>query len=133
MDHVLPAFVQVQPESSTITFRGGGIKEFPFSVRHDIGRIVAYTFKQPAAYKNEWLTIANGWYSLGEIAQLIEKQSGMGFKIQSLELNDSVPVLRVLEVNDLDIFDRNGNTPSVPLQLTDMKELFKWPVPYGGK
>lgn len=125
MDHVIPQFVQVQPQRSTITIRGNGRKEYPFTVRHDIGRILAYTFKHPLEYKNAWLTVANGWFSLLKIAEIIKEQSGLDFIVQNAELDDKVPVLRLLELNDLDIFDRRGQTNSLPVDLTDIKEYMR--------
>ena len=126
MDHVVPLFVQVQPQSSTITVRGNGETRFPFALRHDIGRTLAATFKNPAEYKDRWLTVANGWFTLGEIARIMGEQSGINFQIQNLELDDKVPVLRLLEVNGLNIFDPNVKTSDLPVQLADMKPFFKW-------
>lgn len=42
-----------------VQISGQGETKYPFVVRHDIGRVLAHTLKNPAEFENQWLELAN--------------------------------------------------------------------------
>mgnify|MGYP005989713865 CR=1 FL=1 len=125
-DFVIPAFVQVLPESSTITFRGTGQKQFPFTVAHDIGQVLAQSFKDPAAFKDKWLNVANAWLSLRQIANTINQQSNLGFRTESVDVDENVPVLQIFEAGDFNVFEHSRQATELPVKLSDLASRLTW-------
>ncbi|KAH8897272.1 NAD(P)-binding protein [Thozetella sp. PMI_491] len=122
---MIPQFVLTLAESSKITVRGTGQQQHPFTVRYDIGRVLAHTFRDTTNYKNSWLTIINGWFSLGEIAQIIKEKSGPDMQVEHVEIDAKTPVLKLLEVDGIELFDRNAKFPTLPFELADLKAYIK--------
>lgn len=94
-------------------------------MRYDLGRILAYTFKHPSEFKDRWLTIANGWYSLNQFARIACEESYPNFSITHAELTEKTPVLQLLEVGQMKIFDRKGQMSDMPIEMTDLREYVK--------
>ncbi|CAG9952126.1 unnamed protein product [Clonostachys rosea f. rosea IK726] len=122
LDSVIPAFATFDSTSSTVKIHGNGDLQYPFAVRYDIGRILAYTFKHPKQYKDTWLAVANEWLSLKEIAQIIKVKSGKELLMENVGLDDSTPVLRLLEENGWSTFSREDQTMDLPVKLADLKD-----------
>jgi uncharacterized protein YbjT (DUF2867 family) len=122
LDSVIPAFATFDSTSSTVKIHGNGDLQYPFTVRYDIGRILAYTFKHPKQYKDTWLAVANEWLSLKEIAQIIKVKSGKELLMENVGLDDSTPVLRLLEENGWSTFSREDQTMDLPVKLADLKD-----------
>lgn len=116
----------MQPESTCITIQGKGDKVYPFTVGHDIGRVLAQTFREPIAYKNRWLRIANGWFSLEQLAQIINEKYSLGYDIRKVELSERAIVLRLAEEKGLTIFEREDQTIDLPVEMTDIKQKLKY-------
>lgn len=105
--------------------KGQGEKEFPFSMRYDLGRVLAHTFEHPSKFKDRWLTIANGWYSLNQFAQIACEESYPNFSVTHAELTEKTPVLQLLEAGQMEIFDRHGQTSDIPVEMTDLREYVR--------
>lgn len=118
-------FIQVDPKSSKITVKGQGNGKYPYTMRHDLGRVLAHTFKYPQEYKNSWLLVANEWYSLNEIAEKVSSKYGRKFNVEHAELDMTTPVLRLFELNNIQPFDPNNKDANLPIELTDMNDFIR--------
>ena len=85
----------------------------------DVGRILAATFKNPAEYKNKWLTVINDWVSLSELANLVKEKSGKDLKTVTKEADQTTPVLKICEATDLPLASREQEV--LPVALSDFK------------
>lgn len=117
--------MKVDPKLSKITIRGQGNRQYPYAMRHDIGRVLAYTFKHPQEYKNSWLVVANEWLSLNELAESVSTRYGKQFDVEHVELDMTTPVLRLFDLNDMEPFDRESKDANLPIELADMKEYIR--------
>ncbi|KAJ5556590.1 hypothetical protein N7494_000505 [Penicillium frequentans] len=121
-DSVIGSFVRTDLQSSTITVSGDGNVTYPFTVRHDLGRVLAHTFKHPSQFENTWLRIANGWLTLNEIAEIIREKTDRNLRVKQAELDGSTPVLQLLEKSGWNTFDRTRQTKDLPLQLASIRD-----------
>ncbi|KAK7177328.1 NmrA-like family protein [Paraphaeosphaeria sporulosa] len=122
LDSVIPAFATFEPAAAKVNIRGSGDTKYPYTVRRDIGRILAHTFKHPKQYKDKWIAVANDWLSLREIAEIIKAKSGNELLIETVDLDDSTPVLRLLEENGWTTFRREDQTKDLPVKLADLRD-----------
>ncbi|KAH8692347.1 hypothetical protein BGW36DRAFT_410779 [Talaromyces proteolyticus] len=121
-DAVIPAVASLSTDSSVINVSGNGKTRYPFVFRHDLGRILAYTFKHPKEYKDVWLAIANEWLSGDDIAQIIQEASGKNLHIKHIEADEKkAPVIYLLERNGGNVFDPAIQTKDIPISLVDLR------------
>lgn len=66
--------------------------------------------------------MANEWLSLKEIAQIIKVKSGKELLMENVGLDNSTPVLRLLEENGWSTFSREDQTMDLPVKLADLKD-----------
>jgi nucleoside-diphosphate-sugar epimerase len=113
----------VKTDQSTITIRGNGETQYPFTIRYDLGRVLAQTFTQPELYKNKWLTVANTWLSMNDIVRMINEVAGKNLPIRRLETGPDTPVLHLLEQNGWNVLPRE--TEELPVQTGDFQKVIK--------
>lgn len=123
---MIPAFAKWDLAAGTVQISGQGVVKYPFVVRHDIGRVLAHTLKNPAQYKNKWLVLANDWLSAKDIAQIASETAGKELKVEYTEADEKkTPVIYLLEKKGGNVFDPNLQTKDLPLELVDLKAYVK--------
>lgn len=121
-DSVIGSFVSTDLASSTITVSGDGNIVNPFTVRYDLGLVLAHTFRNPIHFKNTWLRIANDWLSLNEIGKIVQQKADRKLLVRKAELDDKTLVLQLLENSGWSTFDRSRQTNDLPLQFASLGE-----------
>lgn len=113
------------PAKTTLVIPGAGAIPYPFTVRHDIGRVLAHTFQHPEKHKNVWLTVVNGWYSFNDIKSKIEIVTGRSWEAEKVETTMRMPILHLAEQNQWDILPRKASSRDAPVPLTDFDDVIK--------
>lgn len=73
--------------------------------------------------------VTNGWFTLNEIAEIVRSQHGQNFEIEHVELDDTTPILRLFELNNLKLLEGESQGGNLPVELADMYEhirQIKW-------
>lgn len=116
---MLPILISANVQTSTLTLKGSGKTKYPFTVRHDIGRMLAETFKEPERYKNVWLTVVNAWYTFDEIVQRIEELSGKKWAVEKVKTDMTTPILHLVEQKGGDIVPYTSGLEGSLVDLED--------------
>lgn len=124
-DDILPILVNANTQTSTLTIRGTGKTRYPFTVRHDIGRVLAETFKHPEKYKNEWLSVVNAWYSFNDIVEKIGDMSGKDWTVERAETTMKMPILHLAETNQWNILPLDASRDDSPVELENFDEVIR--------
>lgn len=102
-DNILPLLVGEDVNALSITIRGSGQVRHPFTLRYDIGRVLAATFERPLEYKDTWITVVNACYTLEEVAHKVEQFTGRDWKVRKIPTDMKMPILHLAEENGWDI------------------------------
>lgn len=94
-------------------------------MRHDIGRVLVETFKQPEAYKNTWLSVVNAWYSFDEIVHKIEEMSSKTWKVEKAATDMKTPILHLAEQNSWDIIPLEATRTDSLIELENFDVIIK--------
>lgn len=122
-DDILPLLVNADSDANTLTVRGSGQVRHPFTLRHDIGRVLAATFERPLEYKNTWITVANAWYTLDEVTKKIEEMTGKSWEVRKVPTDMKAPILHLAEQNGWDILPLGSGQKDVSVELGDFEEV----------
>ncbi|KAI8211450.1 hypothetical protein K4K53_013335 [Colletotrichum sp. SAR 10_77] len=107
----------------SITVRGSGQVRHPFTLRYDIGRLLAATFERPLEYKDTWITVANAWYTLDEVAHKVEQFTGRDWQVRKIPTDMKMPILHLAEENGWDILPPGSGQKDVPVELGNFEEV----------
>lgn len=118
----MPALVSANAEKSTIVVRGTGQVRHPFTLRSDIGRVLAETFREPQKYKDSWITVVNSWYTLDQVAEKINEISGKNWTVQRVPTDMKMPILHLAEQNQWDVIPKTATPEDAPIKLEDFEE-----------
>lgn len=118
----MPALVSANAQESTIVVRGSGQVRHPFTLRSDIGRVLAETFREPRKYKNSWITVVNSWYTLDQVADKINEISGRDWTVQRVPTDMKMPILHLAEQNQWDFIPGAATPEDAPVKLGDFEE-----------
>lgn len=121
-DDILPALVSASAEKSTIVVRGSGQVRHPFTLRSDIGRVLAETFREPHKYKDSWITVVSAWYTLEQVADRINEVSGRKWTVQRIPTDMKMPILHLAEQNRWDFIPEAATPEDAPVKLGDFEE-----------
>lgn len=121
-DDIVPVLVSANAGESTIVVRGTGQVRHPFTLRSDIGRVLAETFREPHKYKNSWVTVVNSWYTLDEVAEKINEISGKSWTVQRVPTDMKMPILHLAEQNQWDIIPNTATPEDAPVKLGNFEE-----------
>ncbi|KAK4495469.1 hypothetical protein PRZ48_013800 [Zasmidium cellare] len=124
-DNMLPILISANVQTSTLTLKGSGKTKYPFTVRHDIGRVLAETFKEPERYKDVWLTVVNAWYTFDEIVQRIEDLSGKKWAVEKVKTDASTPILHLVEQKGGDIVPYASGPKSSLVDVEDFDVILR--------
>ncbi|EQB55012.1 hypothetical protein CGLO_05085 [Colletotrichum gloeosporioides Cg-14] len=122
-DDILPLLVGADVDALSITVRGSGQVRHPFTLRYDIGRVLAATFERPMEYKNTWITVANAWYTLDEVARKVEQLTGRDWQVRKIPTDMKAPILHLAEQNGWDILPPGSGQKNVPVELGNFEEV----------
>ncbi|KAK1844128.1 Pinoresinol reductase 1-like protein 3 [Colletotrichum chrysophilum] len=98
-DNILPLLVGADVNALSITVRGSGQVRHSFTLRYDIGRVLAATFDRPLEYKDTWITVANAWYTLEDVAHKVEQFTGRDWQVRKTPTDMKMPILHLTEEN----------------------------------
>lgn len=121
-DDIMPVLVSPNTKESTIVVRGTAQVRHPFTLRSDVGRVLAETFREPQRYKNSWITVVNSWYTLGQLAEKIVEFSGRKWAVQTVPTDMKLPILHLAEQNQWDVLPKTATPEEAPVKLEDFEE-----------
>lgn len=121
-DDILPMLVSANAEESTLVVRGTRKVRHPFTLRSDIGRVLAETFREPQKYKNTWITVVNAWYTLDQVAEKINEISEKNWTVQRAPTDMKMPILHLAEQNQWDVIPKTATPEDAPIKLEDFEE-----------
>lgn len=124
-DSLLPMLIPSDPAKTTLTIPGAGTFPYPFTIRHNIGRVLAHTFQYPEKYKNVWLTVVNGWYTFNDIKSKIEIVTGRSWDVERVETTMRMPILHLAEQNQWDILPRQASSRDAPVLLMNVDDAIE--------
>ena len=125
IDSLLPMLLPSDPTKTTLRIPGAGTIPYPFTIRHDIGRVLAHTFQYPEKYKNVWLSVVTGWYTFNDIKSKIEAVTGRSWDVERVETTSRMPILHLAEQNQWDILPRQASKLDAPVQLANFDEVIE--------
>ncbi|KAL3292830.1 isoflavone reductase family protein [Colletotrichum asianum] len=122
-DNILPLLVGADVNALSITVRSSGQVRHPFTLRYDIGRVLAATFERPLENKDTWITVANAWYTLDEVAHKVEQFTGRDWQVRKIPTDMKMPILHLAEENGWDILPPGSGQKDVPVELGNFEEV----------
>lgn len=125
--------MQIDAAASSVVVQGAGTTLFPFTLRHDIGRVLAHTFRDPERFKDKWISVINDQTTLNHIAEIAKGQLGADLQIQNVPISERAPVLKLLEVAKGPLFDTLDDHAACPVSLKDMCKAMRWSIANDGK
>lgn len=125
--------MQINSATSKIVVQGAGTSSFPFTLRYDLGRVLAHTFRDPDQFRDKWISVVNSQSTLKNIAETANDQLGGHFEIQNVAITERAPVLKLLEVAKIPLFDTLDDHAHCPIRLTDMGKTMRWSIADDGK
>lgn len=128
LDCVIPVFIEVDARASKILVQGAGSHRAPYTLRYDLGRVLAETFRNPDQFKDKWITVVNNRTTLNTLAEIGKTQLPGNLEVENTAITDRAPILKLFEVVKIPLFDTLDDHASCPVGLTDMLKTMKWSV-----